>query len=51
VVNTPQSAKELEAVRPCLAHNRPFGDAARTATRLGLRRTLRSEGRRRKPEN
>ena len=53
-VNRPWSAKEFDAVRTCIARNRPFGDAAwqeRTVARLGLQHTLRSEGRPPKAKN
>jgi len=51
LVNEPMSAKELEKVGTCIARNRPFGSETwqkRTAGRLGLTHTLRSEGRPRK---
>jgi uncharacterized protein (DUF433 family) len=50
-VNTPLSPKELEAVRLCIARNRPFGNdawQARSVTPLELPHTLRAEGRPRK---
>ena len=47
-VNDPLSEKELDAVRHCLRHGRPMGDASwvkTTASRLGLESTLRPRGR------
>jgi len=47
-VNTPQTAAEERAVLECLRRDRPFGGDAwtrRTASRLGLRHTLRPRGR------
>jgi putative transposase len=51
LVNQPQSAKELAALRESLSRGRPFGDAAwqsRTAARLNLESTFRPRGRPRK---
>jgi putative transposase len=48
VVNEAFSVKEQETLRTCITRNRPFGDAmwqTRTANRLGLGHTLRTEGR------
>jgi hypothetical protein len=47
-VNEPMSAKEQERVETSIRRSRPFGDEAwqeRTAKRLGLTASLRSEGR------
>jgi len=46
-INQPMSAKELERMRTCIERNRPFGNDTwqkRTANRLGLTASLRSEG-------
>ncbi|MEM8739320.1 MAG: transposase [Planctomycetota bacterium] len=51
LVNTPQSAKDLEAVRLSVRRGRPLGGEAwqaRTAKRLQLESTLRNRGRPRK---
>lgn len=48
LVNQPMTDKEADAVRTCIARNRPYGDEAwrsEQAKRLGLLHTLRSEGR------
>jgi putative transposase len=53
LVNTPMSAKEMEAVQTSIIRNRPFGDEAwqrRTAAKLDLTHTLRSPGRPRKDD-
>jgi putative transposase len=47
-VNEPMTARELAAIQTSITRNRPFGSEAwqrKTATRLGLLHTLRSEGR------
>lgn len=53
LVNEPMTEKELEAVRTCIARNRPYGDKpwqSQQAQRLGLSHTLRREGRPRATE-
>jgi putative transposase len=48
LVNEPMTAKELDAVRTSIVRSRPFGGPAwqqKTARRLGLMHTIRSEGR------
>jgi putative transposase len=50
-VNAPQTAAEVEAIRDCVNHQRPFGDDSwvrETATDLGLAGTGRPPGRPRK---
>jgi putative transposase len=52
LVNQPMTEKELEAIRTCLARNRPYGNPAwqqQQAKRLGLLHTLRQEGRPKAP--
>ncbi len=52
MVNQPQSAAELEAVRRCVTRSAPYGSASwqmHTARRLGLEFTLRPRGRPRRP--
>jgi len=51
IVNLPQTAAELEAIRTCVNRQRPFGDPewiAREAKQAGLDQTLVSVGRPRK---
>jgi putative transposase len=53
LVNEPMTARELEALRTSVTRNRPFGSPAwqmKTARRLGLMHTIRSEGRPRKEQ-
>ncbi len=53
-VNTPMNAREIERMRTSIQRNRPLGSAAwveRTAKRLGLEHTMRSEGRPRNAES
>jgi putative transposase len=48
IVNQPQTNRELEALRLCLARGRPYGSpmwTKRTARRLGLESSLRPRGR------
>jgi putative transposase len=48
LVNEPMTEKEMEAIRTCIARNRPYGDEEwqnRQGKRLGLLHTLRREGR------
>ncbi|MHB1038680.1 MAG: hypothetical protein ACYC35_21170 [Pirellulales bacterium] len=48
LVNEPMTEKESEAMRTCIARNRPFGSEEWQSVqvkRLGLLHTLRSEGR------
>jgi putative transposase len=53
VVDEPQTATEVEAMRRCIARGKPFGSDAwqqRSARRLGLELTLHPRGRPRKNE-
>ena len=53
-VNTPQTEAEVAALRKCVQRGSPFGEdawAKRSATRLGLKSTLRPRGRPRKQQN
>jgi putative transposase len=53
-VNSPQSERELDAVRRCVQRGSPLGDdhwSARTVRRLGLETTLRRRGRPKKSPN
>jgi putative transposase len=48
LVHEPMTEKEVEAIRLCIARNRPFGSElwqSEQARRLGLSHTLRGEGR------
>ena len=48
LVNQPQNAKELQAIRECIRRGRPLGDDSwqqRTAKRLNMQSTLRPRGR------
>ena len=48
LVNQPMTEKEAEAIRTCIARNRPYGSQqwqVEQARRLGLGHTLRGEGR------
>ncbi len=48
LVNRPMSAKDRERIQTCIVRSRPFGDESwqmRTANRLGLTASIRSEGR------
>jgi len=48
LVNQPMTEKEAEAIRTCIARNRPYGSEqwqGEQAKRLGLGHTLRGEGR------
>ena len=54
MVNEPQSAEEVEALRRSVQRGRPFGGAVwekQAATRLGLQSTLRPRGRPRKKKD
>jgi putative transposase len=53
LVNEPMTEKEAEAIRTCIARNRPYGSEEwqnHQARRLGLLHTLRREGRPKKAE-
>jgi putative transposase len=48
IVNQPQTAEEIEAIRTCSRKGKPFGDnswVTSTANKLGLEYTLREKGR------